>query len=465
MSKKRTSDRTPLVVVANRLPVKRSRRQGEEVWSVSPGGLVSALTPILQETTGAWVGWPGIPGENVEPFTHSGMRLRPVPISRKELQDYYEGFSNRTLWPLFHDAIRAPEFRRRWWWPYIEINRRFAEATAEVVAEGGSVWVQDYQLTLVPSMLRALRPDVRIGFFLHIPFPAQELFARLPWRSEILKGLLGADVVGFQTKLGARNFARTAKRFTEARGPERHLEFEGRTVLAQAFPISIDFERFESLARSEDVQARCRRLRESIGPDRKIMLGVDRLDYTKGIDVRLRAIEELFKNKEFSASDAVFIQVAVPSREGVAEYKEMRSRIEELVGRINGQYTEPGLVPIHYLRRSLAQDELVAYYLAADLLICSPLRDGMNLVAKEYAASRIHDDGVIVLSEFTGAAHEMKQALIINPFDIDGVTATLQNGLRLQENDVKRRMRSMRRQIRTHDVYAWANGFLDAVRS
>lgn len=453
-----------LIVVANRLPVHRVRQGGKSVWKMSPGGLVTALEPILQDTGGAWVGWSGSTGAAPKPFKSDRIALKPVALSKAELESFYEGFSNATLWPLYHDAIRVPVFRRSWWAAYEKVNRRFAEAAAAVYRPGDTVWVHDYQLQLVPEMLRERCPDAKIGFFLHIPFCSEELFARIPRRKEILEGMLGADLLGFQTKLSAQNFARTARRFTGATGKDTELHFGDRVCRVSNFPISIDFKKFEGLATSADVLVKAEKLRQKLGPERRILLGVDRLDYTKGIDVRLRAMEEVLRRGKFTAEDVVFIQVAVPSRENVAEYVDMRSSIEELVGRINGQHSETGRVAIHYLRRNLAHEELLAYYTLSEVMLVTPLRDGMNLVAKEYPACRLKNDGVLVLSEFAGAAEEMKQAVMVNPFDIDGVAYSIEEALRMSRAEQKRRMTAMRRYLRAHDVYDWADSFLGALK-
>jgi alpha,alpha-trehalose-phosphate synthase [UDP-forming] len=435
------------------------------VWKTSPGGLVSALTPILQEKPSTWIGWAGIAGKAPKPFQHDGIWNHPVAISREEIQTFYEGFCNRTLWPLYHDAVRPPEYHRRWWGPYVDVNRRFAEVSADLVDNKGIVWVNDYQLQLVPSMLRELRKDVRIGFFLHIPFPPEELFAQLPWRASILEGLLGADVIGFQTRGGARNFTGLAKRFTSAEGRIGEISFEGRDVRAMAIPVSIDFKRFQDLANSPQVESRMKALRVKLGEDRKVILGVDRLDYTKGIDIRLRAYMEMLRKSESRLSDSVMVQVAVPSRERVAQYRELRADVERLVGEINGRFGELGVTPVHYLHRNLPIEELVALYRLADVMVVTPLRDGMNLVAKEYAATRIDDSGVLVLSEFTGSARELSSALLVNPHDVDGLQAALDKALDMPMTEQKSRMRSIRRIIERHDVYDWAQNFYEALGS
>lgn len=451
------------MIVSNRLPVHRVKRNRATAWQTSPGGLVSALKPILQDRASTWVGWPGYAGVAPKPFEHDGIQQWPVSLSANEIRTYYEGFSNGTLWPLYHDAIRPPVYKRRWWWPYVDVNRRFAEAAANAVDKDGVVWVHDYHLQLVPLMVREMRPDVRIGFFLHIPFPPQELFSQLPWRKQLLEGLLGADVVGFQTRLGAQNFARLTKRFAGADTTRDLLHYRGRTIRATAFPISIDFERIEQLALSDDVIRRSEIYRSKLGPSRKIILGVDRMDYTKGIDTRLRAYQELLRSRRVKLSDCVMVQVATPSRERVAEYRQLRSDVERYVGEINGEFGELGRPAVHYLHRSLAQDELVSIYRAADVMLVTPLRDGMNLVAKEYIASRVNLTGVIVLSEFTGSANELRSAMLINPHDIDSLESVIHTALTMPPQEQARRMQSLRRTIKRHDVFHWANTFIQAL--
>jgi trehalose 6-phosphate synthase len=452
-----------IVIVSNRLPVHRVKKGGRSVWRTSPGGLVSALTPVLQDRSSTWIGWAGAAGTNPAPFTHDGIRNLPVKVTRDELNAYYDGFSNRTLWPLYHDAIRPPEYHRRWWRPYEAINQRFAEAAAQAVARKGLVWVHDYHLQLVPGMLRQLRPDVRIGFFLHIPFPPQELFAQLPWRKPILEGLLGADVVAFHTKIGAQNFRQLARRFARAEIRGSDLEHESRRIRVRAMPISIDVEKFETLAAAPDVRKRSERFRARLGRGRRIILGVDRMDYTKGIDIRLRAFYELLRAERCRPEDAVFVQVGVPSRERVEEYKTLQASVEQQIGRINGAFGELGRTPVQYLHRSLPVDELVALYRAADVMMVSPLRDGMNLVAKEYVATRLDNDGVLILSEFTGAANELRASLLVNPHDINGIEDALESALAMPPGEQRRRMRSLRRAVRKRDVFRWAREFFEAL--
>jgi trehalose 6-phosphate synthase len=450
------------VVVANRLPVDmETLPDGTTEWKASPGGLVTALAPMLRGRGGAWVGWPGTPDEAPEPFEDDGLALHPVELSAQEVEDYYEGFSNATLWPLYHDVVAPPEFHRHWWQAYVKVNERFADAVAEEAAEGATVWVQDYQLQLVPAALRERRPDLRIGFFLHIPFPPTELFLQLPWRKRIIEGLLGADLVGFHTPGGARNFRALATRLADAKAERGELQFGGRTVKVGAFPISIDAGALDELARSPEVQERAKAIRADLGDPAQVLLGVDRLDYTKGIDVRLRAFEELLADG--SVDDTVMIQIATPSRERVEHYQRLRAEVEQAVGRINGTYAQVGHPVLHYLHQSLPREELAAFFAAADVMLVTPLRDGMNLVAKEYVASRPDLGGVLVLSEFTGAAAELKDALLINPHDIDGLKAAIVDAFAMPAEESRRRMRALRRQVLTHDVDRWARTFLDAL--
>jgi len=464
--------RNRLIIVANRLPVNRIKRKGRMVWETSPGGLVSALKPLVTEAGGSWVGWSGSPGKAPPAFEHENIQVRPVSVTAEQVEKFYAGFSNATLWPLYHDCVRTPRFHRRWWWPYVDVNRQFAEAAAAETKPGDTVWVHDYQLQLVPAMLREMVPGVKIGFFLHIPFPPLELFAQLPWRRELLAGLMGADLVGFQTPQGAKNFTAACKRYSDAREVGSKLEHRGREIVAKAFPISIDIETMERVAKSESVRARAAELRTDLGTtssgERKILLCVDRLDYTKGIEIRLRAYEELLRRGTHTVENCVLVQVAVPSRETVGEYAELRAFVERLTGRINGEYGEAGRAAVHYLRRNLDFEELVAFYLAADVMMVTPLRDGMNLVAKEYVIAKTDDErgGTLVLSEFAGAANELGSgSLLVNPHDVDGLAATMDVSLTLPEDEVHRRMGLLQRAVRKNDVFGWAGSFLEAIGS
>ena len=487
------------VVVANRLAVNRTTEpDGSTGWQRSPGGLVTALAPIMAESEGAWVGWHGAADETLQPFNHSGLHLHPVPLTAAEVEDYYEGFSNGTLWPLYHDVIARPQFHRHWFDAYRQVNRRFAEAAAKVAAKGATVWVQDYQLQLVPQILRELRGDLKIGFFNHIPFPPPGLFAQLPWRHSVMRGLLGADLIGFQRESDAGNFQRAVRQRlgyyiksgqiyvphqekSEAAAPLAGFNADPgrgtaprqltspedgtyRVAEAKAFPISIDTEKIVTLAEDPKIIARAAQIRAELGNPNTVFLGVDRLDYTKGIRHRMKAYEELLHDGDLRVGDACLVQIASPSREGVESYQLLRDEIELSVGRINGEFDTMAHTAIRYLHHSYPVEEMVALYLAADVMLVTALRDGMNLVAKEYVAARKSGDGVLVLSEFTGAADQLRQALLINPHDIDELKAAMVTAANMDAESARKRMRSLRRQVVSHNVQRWAQEFLERLK-
>jgi trehalose 6-phosphate synthase len=454
-----TSD---FVVVANRLPVHPAEPPSRE-WLPSPGGLAPALSGVLTAREGVWVGWTGEIGPRDAPESYEGIRLRSVHLTQRDYDEFYLGFSNATLWPLYHDAVRTPTYHRDWFHAYRDVNQRFAEAAAQVASFGGTVWVHDYQLQLVPKMLRELRPDLKIGFFLHIPFPPRELFLQLPWREAILGGLLGADLVGFQVPGAASNFARLARRLSGARGTTSSIEYDGRSINVGAFAISIDSAHFVERAEDPAVKARSRQLRADLGDPELVLLGVDRLDYTKGIDHRVRAVAELFADGTLHPSRHVMVQVAVPSREEDSHYASERRHLEQIVSEVNGDFALVGQPAIHYLHQSLQMDELVAMYLAADVMLVTPFRDGMNLVAKEYVACRTDFSGALVLSEFAGAASELKGAFSVNPHDLEGMKEAVRRAMAVPQREGRARMLRMHRTVLRHDVHAWASSFLGAL--
>ena len=448
------------VVVANRLPVDEVITETGREWQRSPGGLVTALHAVLGNRGGIWVGWAGGTGPAPAPFEVDGVKLHPVPLDAVDLERYYEGQSNATIWPLYHDAVETPVYRRRWREKYREVNARFADAAASAAAPGATVWVQDYQLQLVPAMLRERRPDLRIGFFLHIPFPPIELFMQMPQRAEILRGLLGADLVGFQQRLAAQNFVRLARHLLGLRYTGHLIRLDDREVKSRAFPISIDTSEMEQLAASPMVQARAKQIRAELGDPVTMVLGVDRLDYTKGIELRLKAFRELLSEGRLAVPDAVMVQVATPSRERVEHYQTLRVRVEREVGRINGEFGRVGMPAVHYLHQSYNRTELAALYCAADVMMVTPLRDGMNLVAKEYVAARRDTGGALLLSEFAGAATELRQAFLCNPYDAEAVKEVLLAAITVPPPEARRRIRTMQRHLRTYDVNRWARSFL-----
>ncbi len=454
--------RHSFVVVANRLPVERAT----DGWRASPGGLVRALVGVLAERDGVWVGWSGVADDPIEAFEHDGIDLSPVALSDEEIHGYYTSVANGAIWPLYHDAIRSSSYDPECFDVYRAVNRKFAEHAAATAAEGATVWVHDYHLQLVPAMLRELRPDLRIGFFLHIPFPPQELFMRLPWREEILDGLLGADLVGFQRRVAAENFDGLAHRLVGAESDvDGVVTRDGRAVRVGAFPISIDVAEVEGIARAESTERRMVEMRARLGYPDTILLGVDRLDYTKGIEERLLAFRSLLQERAASGERAtrpplVLVQVAVPSREAVGDYLDQRERIEQLVGSINGEFATLGRPAVYYLYQSLSFDELIALYRAAHVMVVTPLRDGMNLVAKEFVAARIDGQGVLVLSEFAGAADELCDAVIVNPHDPAALVAALRAAVTMSTAEQQERMAGLRKAVASNDVRNWADQFL-----
>ena len=459
-----------LLIVSNRLPITVKSEQGKIRVSESIGGLATGLRGPHQSGESLWVGWPG------EVSSHEGQRshlekeladLRAVPVylTRSEINRYYEAFSNGVLWPLFHyqtDLIQRDAWRH--WETYREVNRHFAEVVAREYRTGDLVWVHDYQLTLVPAMLRRLLPQARIGFFLHIPFPSSEVFRILPWRSQMLEGILGADLIGFHTFSYMRHFARAILLVLGVESQGETLTFEERKILMGVFPIGVDAAEFGRLADQESVLAKVEAVRQECG-GRKLILGVDRLDYTKGLPRRMLAMDRLLEREPGLRDKVRMIQIVVPSRTRVDSYEQYRQSLDELVGRINGAHATVNSVPIHYLYRSIPQSELVALYRSADLMLVTPLRDGMNLVAKEFVATRTDEDGILMLSEFAGAAEELREAVCVNPYDIDGVASTISNSLSLPEEERRARMRVLRSRVLTYDCYHWANSFIKALET
>lgn len=452
----------PLVIAANRLPVARGDN-GE--WETSPGGLVRALLPIVGDRGGAWVGWTGQAddegGGEGQTIEADGIEMHPLPISAEEMSLYYESFSNDTIWPLYHDAIKTSTFDVDGWDAYVTVNERFATRLAEVAPAGATVWVHDYHLQLVPAMLRTKRDDVRIGWFNHIPFPPVELFQRLPWRTEIIEGLLGADVLGFQRERGVSNFVAAATELADATATEENLiDYDGRQIVASNYPISIDVETLETMATGRSARRRTARIRSRLGDPEVIILGVDRLDYTKGIGPRLRAFGNLLDAGRLDPERHVMVQIATPTRENVELYQEERRTIEQIVGEINGTHSRLGFPVVHYLHQMLPFDDLIPLYQAGDVMLVTPFRDGMNLVAKEYVAAHVDGDGVLVLSEFTGAADELGQAVLVNPHDEVALEDVIVEAVEMHRHERRPRMAAMREAIAAADVSDWARSFL-----
>ncbi len=450
------------MIAANRLPVMRDAST-DSGWTASPGGLVRALLPMLRASGGTWVGWTGEPDDNADPFSVDGVDLYPIPISADEVEQYYEGFSNDGLWPLYHDALRESRYDSEQWDAYQRVNERFAVTLANIAPPDSIVWIHDYQLQLVPAMLRKQRPDLTIGFFLHIPFPPHELFSRLPWRTEIIEGLLGCDLIGFQRPMGASNFCTSVEQLLGLTAVDNVISSDTHTTRVGVFPISIDYAEVEEVAAGRATRKLTSQIRARLGDPEVILLGVDRLDYTKGIGLRLRAFARLLESGELDPERCVMVQVATPTREAVEHYQDERREIERLVGEINGRFSRIGLPVIHYLYQTLSYDDLIALYRAGDVMLVTPFRDGMNLVAKEYVAAHIDGDGVLVLSEFAGAADELTDAILVNPHDDRALQQAILTAVEMHRQERRRRMSALRRQVQRMDVQGWADRFLAQV--
>lgn len=484
-----TSGSGRLVVASNRLPFVLKRIDHRE-WNVEPGsgGLVSALLPVLRNRGGIWVGWPGTIDEDIselettfaELTRDAGYSLGPVMLTADERDKFYNGFSNEIIWPLFHDLQTNCNFDPAFWHVYQQVNLKFARVLQRCSEPDDFIWVHDYHLMGVARELRQLSLRSRLGFFLHIPFPSVDTFLKLPWRFEILRGLLEFDLIGFQTLHDRRNFVqcvRTLVKDASVQGKGRVLtmRFEVPTVAADqgvavkdreirvgVFPIGIDYNTYAERAASDQVQQRAQYFRNNLR-GRQLILGVDRLDYTKGIPNRLAAFRHALRRYPDMHHKVTLIQQVVPSRTDIPEYYKLRLEIEHLVSEINGEFTESGWVPIHYIFRNHKLPELLAYYRAADIALITPLKDGMNLVAKEYCAAKVEKDGVLILSEFAGAAGQLQRgALLVNPHDIEAVADRIHDAFTMGPEERRRRMKRLRRAIRDSDIFWWVDSYLGA---
>ncbi len=462
------------IVVSNRLPYVIHREA--EGYSAVPGsgGLIAALLPVLRGLGGAWIGWSGTTGEDpglqqaLDEAGDGRFSMHAIGLSQEEVDQFYHGFANEIIWPLFHDLASLCNFVPAYWQAYLQVNRRYARAVLEQAEESSFVWVHDYQLMHVGAELRRLGHAGPIAYFLHIPFPPVDLFLQLPWRRAIVRALADYDLLGFQTLRDRRNFLQCLQALIpetaiSGRGQVVDVRIGERSLRVGHFPIGIDYAGVAGTAVSEAVAERVREL-QNLLPDRTLILGIDRLDYTKGIPLRLQAFHNALERYPELRTRVTLIQVVVPSREPIPSYHDLRLQIEQMIGRINGEFTAPGnWVPIHYVFRSLDHLELSAYYRAAGIALVTPLKDGMNLVAKEYCAASIEEDCVLILSEFAGAAAQLRGgALLVNPYDIEGTADAIQRAVRMERPERVRRMRKMRRDAQRRDVFWWVDSFLKA---
>lgn len=450
-----------VLTVSNREPyIRKTTPQGTIEYEIRAGGLVTALTPVMRSCGGVWIAWEpeNEPRREQVPGEGPCFTLRQVPLTKDDVEQYYQGFANRALWPLCHYFVDRCYFDERQWAAYHDVNQRFAEAVVDEEGEEDLIWIHDYHFCLAPKMIRERsRNDNPVAFFLHIPFPSQQVYRILPWRREVLMGMLGADFIGFHTPSYVKNFLDSCHQILGADidHASGRVRWEGRNIDVSPYPIGIDTPSFESVAESDDVAEAVPRLRSHVGVE-KIVLGVDRLDYSKGILERLYAVERLFDDYPHFRRKVTFIQVAVPSRTNVTEYERLKRSVDETVGRINGKHSDARWAPIIYIYRGLPRTELISYFKAADVALVTPLRDGMNLVAKEYVASHTDDDGVLILSEFAGAGDEMKDgAVLVNPYSVRDVVTALEWALTMSPEERSRRMKLMRDVVRRHDINYW----------
>jgi alpha,alpha-trehalose-phosphate synthase [UDP-forming] len=460
-----------IVIASNRVPYNITKKNGQIKYKKSVGGLVTALDPILSKNGGLWIGWSGYIGYDkdlrdkvtVTDDTQNGnYSLKFVSFSEKEIREYYHGFSNRILWPVFHSFISHSYFNNNYWKSYKHVNKKFSESILEEISGNELVWVQDYHLTLVPEMLRKKMRSLKILFFLHIPFPNYEIFRVLPWKKEILEGLLGCDLIGFQTPRDAINFLESCKEIikTEIDFENKKIHLKDRIVEVKGLPISIDFNKFNELANNNESEKYIKSLKK-LGKDIKIVLSVERLDYTKGIKERLLGINRFFEKYPKNKGKVIFLQISTPSRTKIREYISLKKEIDELVGQMNGRFGEELWSPINYLYKAHPQSKLAALYKISDICLITPLRDGMNLVAKEYVSCNTENNGVLILSEFAGAAVELKKySITVNPYDIEDIADSINKALNMTINTKRMFMSNLIKIVQKNDIYAWANNFL-----
>jgi len=470
------SDYKRMVIVSNRLPLVLKQVEGGK-WEVKAGsgGLVTAMAPVLKDRGGVWIGWPGtteeqgvdIVGLMAGAAKESGYTLRPVMMTEQEKNDFYFGFANEVVWPLFHDLQSHCNFQPSYWRAYQSVNKKFARVIERNSGSNDYIWVNDYHLMLCARDLRELGVTNKIGFFLHIPFPPLDIFLKLPWRFEILNALLDYDLIGFQTMRDTRNFIQCIKYLrrdlrVKGKGRISSLSVDGRDVRIGSFPISIDFDDFANYSAGQEVSEAAWHLHEKL-PERTLVLGVDRLDYTKGIPHRIQAFKNLLERYPDLHGKISLIQVVVPSREDIITYHELKMDIERLVGEVNGKFTMSGWIPIHYIFRSLSRIELLAYYRTCEIALITPLKDGMNLVAKEFCACSHEEDSVLILSEFAGAAAQLHSgAIMVNPFDIEGIADAIHHAYYMDKVERQARMKRLRRSIKRQDIFWWVDSFLKA---
>ncbi|MDY2586897.1 bifunctional alpha,alpha-trehalose-phosphate synthase (UDP-forming)/trehalose-phosphatase [Winogradskyella aquimaris] len=463
------------IIVSNRLPLQVSIQENSLEIVPSVGGLATGMKSVHSEGNGIWIGWSGIPENDLSPDLSKKVQTKirnekcvSVPLTSQDIEEYYEGFSNRALWPLFHYFMEYTEFEQNEWDAYKRVNENFAKVVLENLEDGDTVWVHDYQLLLLPQLIKDQKPNTTIGFFLHIPFPSYEIFRTFPWREEILKGMLGSDLLGFHTYDYERHFLSSIKRILRLEVQFNEINYHDRTIKVDSFPMGIDYDKFYNAAlehqkSSIEKSDLRKRLEEHMSEDKKLILSIDRMDYTKGIPNRIKAFEYFLDNYPEYKEHVRLVMLAVPSRSNVPQYQKLKRETDELVGRINGKFATVSWTPIWYFYRSLPFDDLIDLYISSDVALITPIRDGMNLVAKEYVATRTNGDGVLILSEMAGASKEMNEALLINPNSYKDFAATLKRALTMPQDEQKTRIKFLQKRLKRYDVEKWATEFFKAL--
>jgi trehalose 6-phosphate synthase/phosphatase len=454
-----------LIIVSNRLPVKLQEKEGELQFKTSEGGLATGLGSIYKEGDNLWIGWPGmvVGEEDKQQLVISELQkenMYPVFLTETEIKEFYEGFSNETLWPTFHYFTQYAIYDQQLWETYVEVNQKFCNEVVKQAGPDDTIWVHDYQLLLLPSMLREKLPDCTIGFFQHIPFPSYEVFRLLPWRKKLLEGMLGADLVGFHTYDDMRHFMSSVNRIVGYGSMHGWINNGARSLLVDSFPMGIDYDKYAQTAVSDEVAKRERAYRKNLKAE-KIIISIDRLDYSKGIPKRLEAFEKFLEKYPEFHDRVTLVMLVVPSRDEVEKYKELKEEVDEMVGRINGKYSHIDWNPIQYFYRSYPLETLSAFYRMADIALVTPMRDGMNLVCKEYVASKPDQTGVLILSEMAGASKELSDALLINPNDINQMVEALYQALTMPVEEQKIHMTSMQQTIKRYNIHHWVSMFMD----
>jgi trehalose 6-phosphate synthase/phosphatase len=453
------------IIVSNRLPV-RIEREGDELsYQPSEGGLATGLGSIYKEGNNIWIGWPGasFDDENLRDEVTEGLKkenMRPVFLTEEEIEEFYLGFSNQTLWPACHYFVQYIDYDQQNWESYKRVNQKFADVIAQNLEPGDIIWVHDYQLMLVPQLLRQELPDITVGFFQHIPFPSYEVFRTLPWRRELLEGMLGSDYIAFHTYDDMRHFLSSVHRLVGLPYEGSQVQLEDRLVSVDSLPMGIDYEKYAQNAEHPEAVERESRYRNSLGPQR-LILSMDRLDYSKGITRRLEAFDKFLEVHSEYREKVSLLLIVVPSRDKVPNYKELKEQVDELVGKINSKYGRMSWTPIHYFYRSYPFRALGAFYRMCDVAMITPLRDGMNLVCKEYIASRTEGDGVLILSEMAGSSKELADAILVNPNDQNQLVASIKEALEMPFEEQKLHMNAMKKTIAKYDIFNWVKLFFD----